>query len=84
MITVKVFPTLRSFLPPHIPIGAEFPLDLASLNRETASIEDLITYLNIPEEKVNMAIINGEIVRNFSQGIKDSDVVVLSPAIAGG
>ncbi|MEA2039783.1 MAG: MoaD/ThiS family protein [Thermodesulfobacteriota bacterium] len=84
MITVKVFPTLRSFLHPEIPRSAEFPLDLTALGKKTVSIEDLINHLGIPTGKVDMAIINGKILRDLNQTVKDGDVVVLSPSIAGG
>ena len=84
MITVKVFPTLRSFLPPEIPGGAEFSLSLSALVNEAVRIEDLIAYLEIPPERVNMVILNGQILRAFKRVLEDGDKVVLSPPIAGG
>ena len=84
MITVKVFPTLRVYLPPEILVNAGFPLELPDLGRENVRVKDLIDHLKIPKEKVNMAIINGKITRDFNQSIKDGDVVSISPPIAGG
>ena len=84
MITVKVFPTLRTYLPPEISLKAEFTMELSDMGREKVCVEDLIDYLRIPRGKINMAIINGKITRDFNQAIKDGDVVNLSPPIGGG
>ena len=84
MITVKVFPTLRSFLPPEIPGNAEFSLSLSDLAKEAVCIEDLVCYLEIPPERVNMVILNGQILRDFNRVLEDGDKVVLSFPIAGG
>ncbi|MFZ7112599.1 MAG: MoaD/ThiS family protein [Desulfatiglandales bacterium] len=84
MITIKVFPTLRPYLPPGIPGKAEFPLDLADLKAESVSIRALIEHLGLSLDKVSLAIINGIIMRDLDQVIKDGDVIVLSPAIGGG
>jgi molybdopterin converting factor small subunit len=84
MITVRVFPTLRSFLRPELSGSAEFSLDLTALHIETVRVKDLTVHLNIPSEKVNMAIINGKIITDFNQTIKDGDIVALAPAIGGG
>ena len=84
MITVKVFPTLRPFLPPTCPGGTEFSVDLSDLPGERACIEDLISFLRIPRKKVNIAILNGQILRDFKRELKEGDRLVLSPPIAGG
>lgn len=84
MITVRVFPTLRSFLPPGLSGSAEFPLDLTALDMKTVHVKDLIAHLKIPSEKVNMAIINGKIISDLNHTIKEGDIVALSPAIGGG
>lgn len=84
MITVKVFPTLRSFLPQAITGRAEFSLSLSDLSKNRVCIEDLVAYLEIPPQNVNMVILNGQILRDFKQVLKDGDKVVLSPPIAGG
>lgn len=84
MITVKVFPTLRSFLPPKISESAEFRLPLSDLETEPVRIENLIAYLEIPPERVNMVILNGQILRDFKRVLEDGDKVALSPPIAGG
>ena len=84
MITVKVFPTLRSFLPPKMPGNAEFFVDLSDFGKETGSIEELVTHLGIPVREVHMVILNGQILRNFDRVLEDGDRVVLSPPIAGG
>ena len=84
MITVKVFPTLRSFLPPEIPGNAPFFLSLSDLAKEAVCIEDLVSYLEIPQERVHMVILNGQILRDFKRVLEDGDKVVLSPPIAGG
>jgi molybdopterin converting factor small subunit len=84
MITVRVFPTLRSFLRPDLSGSAEFPLDLTALDMETVRVKDIIVHLNIPVEKVNMAIINGKIINDLNQTINDGDIVALAPAIGGG
>lgn len=84
MITVKVFPTLRSFLPKEIPGDAEFSLLLSDYADGPVNIEDLVAYLEIPPKQVHMVILNGQIVRDFKRVLKDGDKIVLSPPIAGG
>jgi molybdopterin converting factor small subunit len=84
MITVRVFPTLRSFLPPDLSRSHEFPLDLTALDIVPVRVKDIIVHLKIPIKKVNMAIINGKIISDLNQTINDGDIVALSPAMGGG
>ena len=84
MITVKIFPTLRSFLASGYQGNGELSLSPSDFPNETICIEELVSYLKIPRDKVDMVILNGQILRDFKRVLEDGDRVVLSPPIAGG
>ncbi len=84
MITVKIFPTLRSFLEPEFQGNGELSLPPSEFPNETICIEELVSYLKIPRDEVHMVILNGQILRDFKRVLEDGDRVVLSPPIAGG
>jgi hypothetical protein len=84
MITVKLFPTLRDYRPSGAPPREAFTLDLAEWPGKVVRINDVITFLKIPSNKVHIAIVNGKIVRDFDVIVKDGDLLFLSPMIAGG
>jgi molybdopterin converting factor small subunit len=84
MITVKLFPTLRDYSPPGTAPGGRFTIDMSAFGGEVASVGELLAYLRIPPGKVNMAIINGIIVRDVEATLKSGDRVFLSPAVSGG
>ena len=58
MITFKISPTLRSFLPIELAGLDKFPLDLHSLGKEGVAIIDLFARLCLPTDMVTIVLIN--------------------------
>ncbi len=84
MVTVKAFPTLRGYLPSEF-FGKEgFSLDLSTIKKGQVSIDDLVSYLEIPRDRVFMVILNGIINKDFSIIIHHGDTIFLSTPVAGG
>jgi molybdopterin converting factor small subunit len=73
MIVVKLFAGLREGREK----AYEFPGDKFKNGREIGE------YLDIPEEKMAIVLING-IHAELDAGIKDGDVVSIFPAVGGG
>ena len=59
MITLKISPALRSFLPLELAGRDEFPLYLHSFGKEEVAIIDLFARLGLPTDMVTIVIING-------------------------
>ncbi|MCF8025464.1 MAG: hypothetical protein K9K82_08250, partial [Desulfobacteraceae bacterium] len=73
MITLKLFPTLRAYLPPGRASCESFTVDPAEIGKQDIRVRDLIAYLELPENKVHMTIVNGTMIRNFNHKIEDRD-----------
>lgn len=72
-ITLKLFATLRDY-------GAKYEeLEL----KEGITLEELVAMKKIPLDMPMIRLVNGEFAE-FSQTLKDGDVVALFPPIAGG
>ncbi|MBW1722174.1 MAG: MoaD/ThiS family protein [Deltaproteobacteria bacterium] len=84
MVTVKVFPTLRDYLPSEYPRTDKILLDLSRMGKGGVRVKDLVKFLGIPREKVSVVILNGIIRKDLDMALKDGDTVSLSPPIAGG
>ncbi len=83
-IQVRLFPTIRELLPADFPNPENFTVTLSDLELSQVTINDLIGYLRLPPPQIDLAIVNGSIVRNFASILNDGDTIVLSPAIGGG
>jgi molybdopterin converting factor small subunit len=80
MITVKVklFATLRH-LRPGLGIGEAFPVELP----ESATVDDLIQQLELPDKEVKLVFVNG-IVRQRHYQLSDGDELGIFPPVGGG
>jgi molybdopterin converting factor small subunit len=83
-ITVKVFPTLRTYLRPELADKVEFTLLLTDLPGESKTVLDLIEYLHLPPKQIGQIILNGHIKWDKSIALQANDRVVLQPPIGGG
>lgn len=77
-ITVKLFATLRKFLPPDA-VKKSAILELS----EDATTDAIVEMLNIPAGQVHLILIDGKHAVNGSP-VHDGAVVSFFPAIAGG
>ncbi len=80
-VAIKLFASLRKKLPPSSgrPAGKgtiELP--------DTATLADLIRYLDIPPDLAQMVLVNGEQTREFGHTLADADQVSIFPPVAGG
>jgi len=72
-VRIKLFASLRNYGPEEQTV--ELP--------QNATIEDVITYLKLPEKIPLLKIVNGE-HRNLKHPLKEGDEIALFPPIAGG
>ena len=77
-VTVKFFASLAAFSP----CATDAPACDIAID-EHATIEQLITQLGIPADKVRTISLNGKIVKTDAM-LADGDSLTLYPAIAGG
>lgn len=73
-ITLKLFATLRKFLPPE---ADRFPIARGTC------VRDLIAGLNIPEEKAKLIFING-VKSDLDRRLKGGEQVGIFPPVGGG
>jgi hypothetical protein len=83
-ITVKVFHTLKRYLPPQWADKAEFTVSLEEIPAETKTVRSLIAYLKLPEKKIGQVILNGHIKWDTELELHTGDRVVLSILVGGG
>lgn len=72
-VTLKLFANLRDFAPKYQELDVN----------DGITLEELIKMNNIPQNIPMIKLVNGEFAE-FSQKLKDGDVVALFPPIAGG
>lgn len=78
-VELRLFASLRKFLPPGSPRGKCF----LELPPET-SLGDLLSQLRIPQRKAHLVLINGLHGRDFERLLSEQDVVSVFPPVAGG
>ena len=78
-IEVKLFANLRKNLPPGS-TGSKARLTLD----DGATLQTLISVLNIPVELAQMVLVNGEQTREFDRQLTEGDTVSIFPPVAGG
>jgi hypothetical protein len=83
-VTVKVFVTLRRYLPPELSQQVEFEVSLAALPGEPKRIQDLIDHLHLPQKEIGQIILNGHIKWDKTIELNPNDRVILQPYIGGG
>ncbi|NLI14130.1 MoaD/ThiS family protein [Pelotomaculum propionicicum] len=77
-VEVRVFSGLESYIP-GTTFGQIIPVPIT----EGLTGRELLTKLNIPEDKVHTFLVNG-IHKDFAVILNDGDRVSLFPAVAGG
>ena len=73
-VHVKLRGVLKSLTPPDAKVEME----------EGATVQDLLTTLNVPTERVHLVMVNNEHVRDHNRALAAGDEVLLLPPIAGG
>jgi len=77
-VTVKLFATLRDFLPKNSD-GKSCRVEID----ENTTIKQIITQLKLPEEIPKIILVNG-LNGSIDQTLKDGDVLSIFPPVAGG
>ena len=78
-VDVRLYATFAKGAPTQR-AGDPFDVEL----EDNASLTDLIRRLEIPEDDVHLAIVNGRIIHERTQVLLDADRVALFPPIGGG
>ncbi len=78
IVRAKLFATLRHYAP-NGKAGAPFEVDLL----DGATIADLIRQLNLPDEEVKVAFVNGR-ARPEEWRLEPGDEVGIFPPVGGG
>ena len=79
IVNVKLYATLRHLCPPGTEIGEAFPLEL-----DEGSVSEALEKLKIPDKRAKLILLNGVHLRNRDHRLKDGDVLVIFPPVAGG
>ncbi|MFW9788714.1 MAG: MoaD/ThiS family protein [Candidatus Thorarchaeota archaeon] len=79
IVNIKLYATLRHLSPPGTEVGEAFPLEL-----ESGTIPEVLEKLKIDISKTKMLLLNGVHVRNIDLQLKDGDLLVIFPPVAGG
>lgn len=77
-VHVRLFATLGRLVPGIIP-GALFEVELPV----GATVDDLVSHLNLPVDDVKLAFVNGR-ARSVDWTLKPGDQVGLFPPVGGG
>jgi molybdopterin converting factor small subunit len=77
-IQVKLFATLRQHYP-HLGIGEPMAVELP----EGATVSQLLTHLEIPEDQVKIVFVNN-VIRDRDHPLADGDEVGVFPPVGGG
>jgi molybdopterin converting factor small subunit len=76
-ITLKLFATLREHIKNHGNGACEVAL------RETATVQDVLTLFQIPEDIPKIILVNG-VQKSACDMLHDGDTLSIFPPIAGG
>jgi len=77
-VQVRVFATLRQYVPSHPP-GSALEIELLA----GATLDDLVRQLNLPQEEVNIIFVNAR-AQSLSYVLNPDDEVGIFPKIGGG
>ncbi len=78
-VNITLYATFRKFAPPDTPLGESFKLEL-----DIGTINELIERLGLPENQVQIILVNGNRIMDKQQKLKPDDLVVIFPPIGGG
>ena len=78
-VIVKLFAGLKTYAPVEGLPGTPFEIELP----EGSTLQDVVTYLNLPEEEVKIAFVNG-IIQEMDSVLKSGDEIGIFPPVGGG
>ena len=78
-VTVKLFAGLKNFAPVQGLPGTPFDIELP----DPSTLQDLVAHLNLPEEEVKIAFVNG-IIQEMDSVLKSGDEIGIFPPVGGG
>ena len=82
-ITLKLFASLASYLPPNKKNGIEADIEVD----EGSTIGDMIVRFNIPSKSAHLVMVNGVYIKPTQRDeyvLKDHDALAICPPVAGG
>jgi molybdopterin converting factor small subunit len=82
-ITLKLFASLASYLPPSKKNGIEADIVVP----EGSAIGDIIEFYKIPSKSAHLVMVNGVYInpdQRFSYVLKENDTLAICPPVAGG
>lgn len=82
-ITLKLFASLASYLPPNKKNGIEADIEVA----DGYTIGDMIERFNIPSKSAHLVMVNGVYIKPEERDkyvLKANDALAICPPVAGG
>ena len=82
-ITLKLFASLASYLPPHKKNGIEADIEVS----EGSTIGDMIELYKIPSKSAHLVMVNGVYIKPEERNqyvLKADDALAICPPVAGG
>lgn len=82
-ITLKLFASLASYLPPDKKNGIEADIEV----HEGCTIGDMISRFNIPRKSAHLVMVNGTYIKPTQRDeyvLKENDALAICPPVAGG
>jgi sulfur carrier protein ThiS len=82
-ITLKLFASLASYLPPNKKNGIEADIEVA----DGYTIGDMIERFNIPSKSAHLVMVNGVYIKPEQRDkhvLKANDALAICPPVAGG
>ena len=82
-VTLKLFASLASYLPPNKKNGIEADVEVA----DGYTIGDMIERFNIPSKSAHLVMVNGVYIKpeqRDSYVLKANDALAICPPVAGG
>ena len=82
-ITLKLFASLTSYLPPHKKNSIEADIEVA----DASTIGDMILLYRIPSKSAHLVMVNGVYIKPSERDqyvLKPNDALAICPPVAGG
>ncbi len=82
-VTLKLFASLTSYLPPNKKNGIEADIEVA----EGSTIGDMIELYKIPSKSAHLVMVNGVYIKPEERNhyvLKANDALAICPPVAGG
>ena len=82
-VTLKLFASLASYLPPNKKNAIEAYIEVA----DGSTIGDIINMFNIPSKSAHLVMVNGVYVKPVERDqyvLQDQDALAICPPVAGG